>query len=338
MSGAGRPLRFLLLVGIGWIGARVVLLWPISPAVAIERVIAPGVAAAPPVGAIVLTATGRGPAWPIERGAARRGLAWRGPVAGPLIATPPAPERLLVTMTAPDVLYMDPGYRDAGLIAGLPTAPTSEVSRSRLFGSAWAVVRDGNGPAGGIAGAQLGGSQAGIRLAYALNDSRRLALATRVSAPLGPGMREVAVGVEWQPTRLPLRLIAEQRFALGGGRGGPALLAVGGIGPLPLVAGFDLEGYAQGGLIVRDGREGFADGALRIARRIARPGGVRIDLGAGSWGAAQRGAARLDIGPSLSATMPIGRQAVRLSLDWRQRVAGNAAPGSGLVVTLGADF
>jgi hypothetical protein len=182
------------------------------------------------------------------------------------------------------------------------------------------------------------GSQAGLRLAYALTENRRLALAARASSPLGDGMRELALGVEWQPTRLPVRLVAEHRFALGGGRGGPTLAAVGGVGPVPIAAGFTLESYAQAGIIGRDGGEGYADGAMRMARPIVRLGSTRFDLGGGAWGAAQKGATRLDLGPSLSATVPLGRQPVRVSLDWRQRVAGNAAPGSGPVVTMGADF
>ena len=227
-----------------------------------------------------------------------------------------------------------------GIIAGLPSAapPSTRARRARLFGSAWLVARDGSAGARGIPTAQLGGSQAGLRLAYALTDDRRLALAARASAPLGKGMRELALGVEWQPTSLPVRLVAEQRIALGEGRGGPTLAAVGGLGPLPLAAGFRLEAYAQGGVIARGGGELYADGALRIARPLARLGGVTLDLGAGGWGAAQRDASRLDLGPSLSATLPIGPQPVRLSLDWRQRVAGNAAPGSGPVLTLGTDF
>ncbi|WP_233264627.1 hypothetical protein, partial [Streptococcus agalactiae] len=63
----------------------------------------------------------------------------------------------------------------------------------------------------------------GVGVAYSIDRKRRGGLVGRVSSPLGPGLREAALGVEWQPTRLPLRLVAEQRFAIAGGRGGPAL-------------------------------------------------------------------------------------------------------------------
>ncbi|VVT20968.1 hypothetical protein SPHINGO361_150133 [Sphingomonas sp. EC-HK361] len=63
-----------------------------------------------------------------------------------------------------------------------------------------------------------------------------------------------------------------------------------------------------------------------------------MDSGLGAWGGAQREASRLDIGPSIVALVPVGRQRARLTIDWRQRVAGNARPGSGLALTIGADF
>ena len=44
---------------------------------------------------------------------------------------------------------------------------------------------------------------------------------------------------------------------------------------------------------------------------------------------------RVDVGPRVS--MPVGR-GMRVHVDWRQRVAGSAAPGSGPALTLAADF
>ena len=211
-------------------------------------------------------------------------------------------------------------------------------SRSRFGGSFWLVARGGSGPIAGVLGPQLGGSQAGARITYALGDSRRFALAARIASPLGPGAREVAFGVDWQPTRLPVRLIAEHRIGLNGGRAGPGIGIVGGFGPSRIGRGFVAEGYAQAGVIARDGGEGFADGAVLIDHPVASLGHVRFDLGAGAWGAAQRDASRLDVGPSLAASVPIGGQKVRVSIDWRQRIAGNAAPDSGVALTVGADF
>ena len=67
-------------------------------------------------------------------------------------------------------------------------------------------------------------------------------------------------------------------------------------------------------------------------------GGIALDLGIGAWGAAQRGAARLDIGPSAAITLPLGTRALRVSFDWRQRIAGDARPVSGPALSIGPDF
>jgi hypothetical protein len=99
-----------------------------------------------------------------------------------------------------------------------------------------------------------------------------------------------------------------------------------------------LDGYAQGGGIARDGIEGYVDGAMRISYPLARLGPARIDLGLGAWGAAQRGASRVDAGPWLSTALPVAGRSLRLSLEWRQRLAGRATPSSGPALTIGTDF
>src|SRR3546814_13408027 len=94
---------------------------------------------------------------------------------------------------------------------------------ARWSSSGWVVLR-GDGAAGAaFGGSQLGGSQAGARLAYAIDPAHRLQLVGRVATPLRGRGREAAIGVAWQPTRAPVRVVAEQRFAIDGGRGGPAI-------------------------------------------------------------------------------------------------------------------
>ena len=214
-----------------------------------------------------------------------------------------------------------------------PTPPAS--SGSRLAGSAWLLARGGT--AGTLSGGRLGGSQAGVRMTYALGAGRRVALSARVATPLGGRGREAAIGLEWRPTDLPVRLVAEQRVALDRGRGGPTLMMIGGIGPTEFGPGLHLESYAQAGAVARGGLEGFADGAARITRTLTL-GDLRFDLGAGSWGAVQRDAGRLDLGPTLGVRVPVGPRAIRLTLDWRQRIAGRARPGSGPALSIGSDF
>jgi hypothetical protein len=61
----------------------------------------------------------------------------------------------------------------------------------------------------------------------------------------------------------------------------------------------------------------------------------RFSTGFGVWGGVQPGLYRVDVGPRLSMRV---RGNMRVHLDWRQRLAGKAEPGSGPAVTLAADF
>jgi hypothetical protein len=343
-TGRGRPLRFLALFLMAWVGARAALLWPqFESAADVLRAVVPG----------VMTAMVREvPAVAARPGVGKEEQHRNGTaVAAPRWPSPrkPDPTRIALALLglvrygdAQPVVQAAPSQA-ASLLPGFPhpasaDMPAGRPPPSRWSGSAWLFARAGSGLAPGGLGGQLGGSQAGVRIAYAVDRKHRLALAGRVSSPLGPGLREAAVGVEWQPTRLPLRLVAEQRFAISGGRGGSGLALVGGVGPTRLPLGFRLDAYGQAGVIRRTTTEAYGDGAVRIAHPLAAIGGVRVDLGAGVWGAAQRGAARLDLGPSLALTVPIDRRSVRLGFDWRARIAGDARPGSGPALTLGADF
>jgi hypothetical protein len=208
----------------------------------------------------------------------------------------------------------------------LPSEP------SRWTASAWLHGRGGEASA--LApGGQLGGSQAGTRIGY--RPSPALLLTGRLSAPLrGAGGAEGAVGVEWQPaSSLPLRLLAERRQRLGReGRSAWAATLYGGVGEVPLPAGFRLEAYGQAGAVGARSRDLFAEGSAKVSAPLSSG----LSLGAGIWGAAQPGASRLDIGPSLNLRLPQMRAS--LSADWRFRAAGGAQPGSGPALTLWTDF
>ncbi|UZK64999.1 hypothetical protein [Sphingomonas sp. M1-B02] len=207
----------------------------------------------------------------------------------------------------------------------------------RWSASAWFAARPGTGLGAAPGGGQIGGSQAGVRIAWLLAPKARVSLFGRVVGPLSGKGREVAVGAEWQPTRAPVRLVVEQRFGLDGTKGGPGLGVIAGY-DTAVATGFRLESYGQAGVIRRTRTEPYADGAARITRQIVETGGMRLAIGAGVWGAAQRDAARLDIGPSATLALPIAGQNFRFALDWRQRVAGDARPGSGPAFTVGVDF
>ncbi|MBX9797527.1 MAG: hypothetical protein K2Y03_11635 [Sphingomonas sp.] len=218
-------------------------------------------------------------------------------------------------------------------MAPLSSAPGNR----RVSGSFWLIARGGDALGPAPLGGQLGGSQAGLRLAYPLDRRGRFAVAARFATPLeGPG-REAAIGIEWRPTRAPVRLVAEQRIAIDGGGGGPSLGVVAGLGPVAL-HGFRLEAYGQAGVIARGRGIGYVDGAARLERRVAGNDKVALSLGGGGWGGAQPGASRFDVGPTASLTFPVARQRLRLSLEWRERIYGAARPDSGLALTLGGDI
>jgi hypothetical protein len=102
--------------------------------------------------------------------------------------------------------------------------------------------------------------------------------------------------------------------------------------------GFQLSAFGQAGLADYGEVVGFADGAVVVQRPVAKHGSVRLSLGTMVAAAAQPGARRVDIGPRAALALPDIGQGAQISLDWRERVAGNARPGSGLALTLAADF
>jgi hypothetical protein len=215
----------------------------------------------------------------------------------------------------------------------LPQA-TIQARLDRVQLSAWALLRGRPGPSSLATGGTLGGSQAGARLTY--NISRLLAASVRTSSPVG-GARggEVAAGIRVTPFRsIPLSLTAERRQAIGsqgGGRSAFAMFVEGGLYQRPIAWGFDLDAYAQAGVVGARRRDLFADGGLTLTRPLFG----RFSAGFGMWGGVQPGLYRVDAGPRLSMKV---RDSMRVHLDWRQRLAGNAEPGSGPAVTLAADF
>jgi hypothetical protein len=333
MSGAA-PLRFLGLVLGGWVAARAALLaptlWPAeqaTPAPPDEPIVSPPrIAIIPPrSGPFSLfrqeparhSATSRK-----ALGAARRvQSATAVPLEPPAFAGP-QPSRL--------PLRIAPAARTAQPLVSAPAIALA----SRWSGSAWTLVRRGESRQLASAGT-LGGSQVGARIAYRLRDN--LSLSGRFYMPLNePAGAEAALGVEWQPVRtMPLRLLAERRQAIGrDGRSAFALLAHGGVSERPVLGPLMLDAYAQAGLVGLKSRDQFADGAARLGVPLADD----LIVGVGAWGAAQPGAARLDVGPHASYRLPAFGEKVRIAAEWRVRVAGDARPGSGPAFTLSTDF
>ncbi len=245
-------------------------------------------------------------------------------------------------VTRPDAIAR--AGRDS--VADLPAGPASATGKAAAYDrwqlSAWAYVRPGQAGNARFDIASLGGSQIGARAARRLTADGRVRLVARLtsSGAIGDGI-EGGFGLTARPlAALPVDITIERRQQLAGagGRSAFAAFASGGFNNVPIGADARLDAYAAAGVVGAVRRDLFAEGAVTMSRRIVSIGGVDIDGGAGLWGAAQPGVARLDIGPRISAPLPIGTARPLLAVDWRQRIAGDAAPASGLALTLAADF
>jgi hypothetical protein len=221
----------------------------------------------------------------------------------------------------------------------MPAAPVPPINPGidRVQLSSWALLRAQQAGIAGsqslASGGQLGASQAGARLIYNLN--RQIAFAARVSSPVGRRGGEAAAGVRIRPlVNIPVWLTAERRQMIGrygGGRNDFALFAEGGVYEMPLPWRFALDSYFQGGVVGVRTRDLFFDGAFTVTRPVYR----NFSAGFGVWGGVQPGLARLDVGPRV--TMRV-RKNLKVHLDWRQKLVGNARPGSGPALTLAGDF
>ena len=224
------------------------------------------------------------------------------------------------------------------------------ASRSRISGDAWIFNRAGNSSSALVAPAlaTYGASQAGAVLRYALapEEAARPELYGRLVAALQtPAQQDVALGVSAQPVAsLPLRFHAEARVTRQGEASQrktqvrPAVFATTGFYSEDRESGLTARGYAQAGFVGGKAATAFADGQIVAERRVARFDLGDVAVGAGAWGGVQRGAGRLDIGPSASLALQLGEAPARLSADYRFRVVGDARPGSGAALTLSAGF
>ena len=218
---------------------------------------------------------------------------------------------------------------------------------SRWSADGWLLLRRGGSAAlaTGAAPATYGASQVGAVLRYQIapQSAHRPAAYLRVTGAIdGASQKEVAVGLSALPVaRVPLRAAVELRASdqPGGQRVRPAAMVITEIQPINLPRGIRAEFYGQAGYVGGKDATAFADGQLRLDTRVADLGKGDIRAGAGAWGGSQKGASRIDVGPSATVGVPIGDSgSARLGLDWRVRVTGNARPGSGPALTLSAGF
>lgn len=271
---------------------------------------------------------------------------------------------------AHQLLWRD-GLRDAGLRFGstraygpetfalpqrplfLPPAwrPAAGNGSGRWSADGWAFWRQGSDAAPISQGRVpiYGASQVGAVLQYriapeAARDPRLYARAYR--ALVRRGEQEVALGASVRPfPRVPVRIAGEVRLtdAAFTNEVRPLAYAVTELAPIRLPYGAQVEAYGQAGWVGGASATAFADGQASVTREVelvaeATGDALRVSVGAGAWGGAQDDAQRIDLGPTMRLDLTVGDVPARLSLDWRERVGGQAGPDSGLAATLSARF
>lgn len=237
------------------------------------------------------------------------------------------------------------GSSPSAVSAGDVSLPARALPARRWSGDAWVALRDGGGLFGGeVFGPTYGASQAGAVLRYDLvpGARHRPAAYTRAVQALGAARdTDLAAGISVRLLPgLPLTAHAEARASRRAGAVTvrPAAFVTAGIDDVPLPLGIRGRGYVQGGYLGGPDATAFADGSGVAERKLLSRGKTMLGAGAGVWGGAQRGAARFDLGPSASLRFPLGEGSARLTLDYRLRAAGQAAPASGAALTLAAGF
>ena len=220
-------------------------------------------------------------------------------------------------------------------------------SASRWSADAWLLLRRGgtSSLASGAGPATYGASQAGgvVRYRLAPGNAHKPAAYLRATGALtGAREQEAALGIAVRPLgAVPVVAAVELRASefADGTRVRPAAFVVTELPRFKLPHGMRAEAYAQAGYVGGKFSTPFADGQARVDRRVADLGPAELRAGAGAWAGVQKGAGRIDVGPTATIGFAAGKDvAARVAVDWRFRVAGNAAPESGPALTLSAGF
>ena len=344
----------LAAVLVGWMGARGAL-W--------EGVVSAGqkvihVAGIPPRRAVGGRAMMRrqGAAWPWAGGNGGAPVVWgkargEGPTGQQVMGA-----AALALVPLPDGL----GEGRKGAEAANGAVPVAEplsggglaggglAGQAHWSGDGWMLVRrggDGPGAGSGLYGPTYGANQIGAVVRYRLDadDAHRTSLYLRgYGAMNGTGEREAALGLSGRLiARVPVVAMVEMRVSqfMSGQthvRAGASMVTQ--LPPFRVMRGVEAEVYGQGGYVGGAAHTPFVDGQMRVEHVVEHLGRAELRLGMGAWGGAQEGAGRLDLGPTARVSIMSGRVGMRVAVDWRMRVEGNAAPTSGPALTLSAGF
>ncbi len=225
-----------------------------------------------------------------------------------------------------------------------PASRSRPVSRWSF--DSWVFLRQsaGNDRGAGPLPATYGGSQVGAVMRYRLSRSspNRPSAYVRVTKALaGPTQGDISAGVSARPfAQLPFAAMVEGRLSRNGTSTEvrPAALVVSELPNIDLPLQFRGQAYAQAGYVGGDFATGFADGQMKLDRKLADFDLGTLHAGAGAWGGIQKGAERVDVGPTASLTMKVGDAPVRIAMDYRHRIAGDAVPQSGIALTVSTGF
>jgi hypothetical protein len=243
--------------------------------------------------------------------------------------------------SAPDTVRFERDQSSSTMVS-LPNIISERRPTLKPTGSFWVMSRGQAGTASADA-SQLANSQIGIRtLIPILGDNRKLAISAnlRISAPLNSQGQELGVGVLLSSHLggQPVGLIVERRQSLDHSeRPSVAVVATTGISDVPLGKHFGIDGYVQAGGVKGRTTIGFIGGQASLERKW-RTNKVDVGTGVGLWGDVQGRTRRLDVGPQISLFNRHGSIPMRLSAQWRFRIAGDAKPDSGPAIVVAADF
>ena len=374
----GQPLLALILLMTSWIGARAALwedpvVKPVAaaqsaaqpaarqvspvPAVRQSAPAPAGIAARPPDQAVprydVPLPQSAVPQLPEPQLSPVPAATPSTPAAAPLSPRTAAGHQQLWLGAMAEMPLEEGGAAETQPVRALSPSQAAAATLPRWSGDSWLLLRSGsngfNAPGSGLPGAYVplgfyGGSQAGAVLRYRLSATSpyRPSFYLRGSSGLEyPRGEELALGLSLRPVpRLPVALLLEGRVTrtVSGEIVRPAAALVSEFPPVRLPLGTRGEVYVQAGYVGGRDSTAFVDGQARVEHPLVQSGQFQLRAGGGAWGGAQRGASRVDMGPTATLSVPIGPAGARVSADYRFRVIGNAAPGSGPVLTLSAGF
>lgn len=221
-----------------------------------------------------------------------------------------------------------------------------EGTRQRWSADGWLYLRQGANRAPSSAPSQpaYGYSQAGAVMRYYIDPSSQNRPALFIRATLAPGRQsqtDIAAGLAARPLRsVPLTANAELRVTRIGENTElrPAIFVNSEFAALSLSDNIRVEAFGQAGFVGGDYESAFVDGQIRFTRKISNLQDIPLHVGVGAWGGAQKGASRLDAGPTATLDMKLGDIPARLSVDYRIKLAGDAEPGHGAGMTLSTGF